>query len=58
VLFKCARHRVRAYLDNLAKGEIVPVTSEPVAIDSPRKSRAKELLERAARLAGEEKQAA
>ena len=54
---KCEGLRARLYLDNFAGG-VDPFLPKPVAIDSPRKSRAKELLERAARLAGEEKQAA
>jgi hypothetical protein len=57
LIFKCEKHRTRIYFDNFGKGFSIP-PAKPAAIDSPRTSRAKELLARAAALAGEEKQAA
>ena len=55
---KCDGLRVRVYLDNFAKATGDPFAEKVTPIESPRKSRAKELLERAAALVGEEKKAA
>jgi len=51
-------HRLRVYLDKFRKDAPFIPAPQVAAVEPPRTSRAKELLARAARLAGEEKIAA